>query len=134
MTNYIHELEFTVRDYECDFQGVVNNSIYMNYLEHARHELLKEMNKEVGDIVKLSKQNILPMVYKAELEYKDSLKSGDVFIVKTNVAKEGLLKAIFFQDIYKKSDNKLMFKGKITAVVIKNGKPIKPDILLKSIF
>ena len=58
---------------------------------------------------------------------------GDTFTVKTYVAKEGLLKAIFFQDIYRKNDNKLMFQGKITAVVIKNGKPIEPDILLKPI-
>ncbi|NSW95739.1 MAG: acyl-CoA thioesterase, partial [Bacteroidales bacterium] len=33
-------LEFTVRDYECDLQGVVNNANYQHYLEHARHEYL----------------------------------------------------------------------------------------------
>ena len=130
MTDYLFELEFTVRDYECDLQGVVNNSVYMNYLEHARHEFLKKMD---GDFAELAKQNILPMVYKAELEYKSSLRSGDTFTVKVKVGKEGSLKAIFQQDIYKKSDNKLMLKGKITAVVLENGRPIKPDILLEPI-
>ena len=130
MTDYIFELDFTVRDYECDLQGVVNNSVYMNYLEHTRHEFLKKMD---GDFAELAKQNILPMVYKAELEYKSSLKSGDDFTVKVKVGKEGSLKAIFQQDIYKKSDNKLMLKGKITAVVLEKGRPIKPDILLKPI-
>lgn len=130
MTDYIYELEFTVRDYECDLQGIVNNSIYMNYLEHTRHEFLKKMG---GDFVELAKENIFPMVYKAELEYKNSLKSGDDFIVKVKVEKEGHLKAIFLQDIFRKKDNKLMLKGRITAVIIKNGRPIKPDILLKPI-
>ena len=36
-------LEMAVRDYECDLQGVVNNAVYQNYLEHARHEYLKDI-------------------------------------------------------------------------------------------
>jgi hypothetical protein len=32
---YIFELPFKVRDYECDIQGIVNNAVYQNYLEHT---------------------------------------------------------------------------------------------------
>ena len=38
--NFIFSLEFEVRDYECDLQGVVNNANYQHYLEHARHDFL----------------------------------------------------------------------------------------------
>ena len=37
----VYQLAMSVRDYECDMQGVVNNAVYQNYLEHARHEFLK---------------------------------------------------------------------------------------------
>ncbi len=117
----------SVRDYECDLQGVVNNSVYMNYLEHARHEYLKTTGHNFAE---LSQAGVLPMVYKAELEYKSPLRSGDQFIVRIKLEKDGLLKAKFLQNIYKKEDNKLVLKGAITAVVIKDGKPIRPDELL----
>ena len=129
MKDYIFELELQVRDYECELQGVVNNSVYLNYLEHTRHEFLKEMGY---DFAELSKQNILPMVYKAELEYKHSLRSNDKFVVKIKVSKEGMLKTIFQQDVYK-LDGTLVLKGKITAIIMKDNKPSKPDFFLKPI-
>ena len=40
---YDFELTLDVRDYECDLQGVVNNAVYQNYLEHARHQYLQSL-------------------------------------------------------------------------------------------
>ncbi len=115
---HIFEIEMKVRDYECDIQGIVNNSVYQNYLEHARHEFLSENNVSFAD---LHKRGIDAVVARIEMAYKAPLKPGDVFIVKLHVKKDGV-KYVFHQSVYRKSDMKLSLKAKVDAVVVINGK------------
>jgi len=115
---YIFELDFKVRDYECDLQGIVNNSVYQNYLEHTRHEFLNVIGL---DFAELFRKGVKAVVAKVELAYKNSLQSGDSFVVKLSVEKKGI-KYMFYQDIYRKSDNALCLKGVVTSVCVVNGK------------
>lgn len=115
---YIYELEFKVRDYECDLQGIVNNSVYQNYLEHTRHEFLSDRGISFAT---LHDEGIDAVVARIEMAFKTPLRSGDEFVCKLNVTKEGI-KYIFNQDIFRKADNKLCLSGKVTTVVIINGK------------
>lgn len=43
LSKFPHKLNLTVRSYEVDFQGVVNNATYLNYIELARIEYRKAM-------------------------------------------------------------------------------------------
>lgn len=123
LNDYQFSLEFIVRDYECDFQGVVNNANYQHYLEHARSQFL---NSEGVDILKLHEDGIDLIVTKVEIEYKYPLRSRDKFVVRLNIQREGNIRLLFLQDIFRLSDNKLIVKAKVTGVAIKNGKPTRP--------
>ena len=127
MQKHIFELELKVRDYECDIQGIVNNAVYQNYLEHTGHEFLIAAG---SDFAGLNNEGINPVVYRIEIDYKYSLKSGDDFISALNFEKQGNLKLIFNQEIYRKQDKKLILKAKVIVVVLENSKPVKPDFLI----
>jgi acyl-CoA thioester hydrolase len=120
-------IEFSVRDYECDIQGVVNNANYQHYLEHARHEYL--ITKGVS-FAKLHDEGIDLIVTKVEIDYKYPLRSMDKFIVTVDIQREGNVRLAFIQSIYRIPDNKLIVKGKVTGVATKSGKPVAPGNLI----
>jgi acyl-CoA thioester hydrolase len=112
MQDYLFEIELKVRDYECDIQGVVNNAVYQNYLEHARHEYLLEKG---NSFEKLTKENILLMVSRLEMDFKSSLTSRDTFLVKLRTERQGI-KLVFFQDIYRVADQVLCLKARVEVI------------------
>lgn len=124
--SYQFELEFSVRDYECDLQGIVNNAVYLNYFEHTRHTFL--LGKNI-DFAKLHTEGIDLIIARIEVDYKLSLKSGDRFVVRVNTHAEGALRMIFEQYIFNLPDQKLVAQTKVTGVGIKNGRPMKLDAI-----
>lgn len=123
---YVFETEMKVRDYECDLQGIVNNSVYQNYLEHARHEFLHEIGI---DFAQLCADGIDAVVTRIELDYKLSLKPRDEFIVKVGMHKQGRVRFVFDQAIHRKADDKLILEAKVIGVFTRNGRPIAPTFL-----
>lgn len=125
MENFTFRTEMDVRDYELDIQGIVNNSVYQNYLEHARHEYIKTIGI---DFKEYAEKGINFVVIRAELDYKSPLTSGDKFWVSVRMELESPVKIAFFQDIYRISDNKLILKGKILATALNSrGRPQIPE-------
>ena len=121
------ELELQVRDYECDIQGIVNNAVYQNYLEHCRHRFLNTVGL---DFARLHNDGIDAVVIRSELDYKFPLRPGDDFLVRLKLGKQGKLRIIFNQHIIRKSDEKLMVNARIITVLTKSNRPILPDILM----
>jgi len=117
------ELNLSVRDYELDTQGVVNNSVYQNYLEHARHEFLKSVGLNFN---KLHENGTDAVVHKVELVYKKPLMGDNQFVVKTHAKPSGNVRFVFYQNIYRLPDQELILKGVVTAVFMNAGRPIRP--------
>jgi len=84
---YIFSLDMKVRDYECDLQGIVNNANYQHYIEHTRHEWL--LSTGLG-FAKLHEEGVDPVVARLTMAFKTPLRSGDEFISKLYVKKEGI--------------------------------------------
>lgn len=118
MDNYIFELKMKVRDYECDLQGIVNNANYQHYIEHTRHEFLQTAGISFAQ---LHEEGTDAVVARLNMAFKTPLKSGDEFVSKLYLKKEGIT-YIFFQDIYRLPDMKVVIKSTVETVCLIHGR------------
>lgn len=119
---------FKVRDYECDLQGIVNNAVYQQYLEHSRHEFL--LNRGI-DFAELSRGGVNLVVVRAELDYKRSLTSGDRFYVGLNFSMLDRVRFVFEQNIHRGVNEELCLAGRIIGTALnERGRPSIPNNLI----
>jgi acyl-CoA thioester hydrolase len=123
--DHVFTLHLAVRDYECDYEGIVNNAVYLNYLEHTRHEYLKQCGL---DVVGLAHQGLNLVVIRIEIDYLWPLRSGDQFWVGLNLERVSRLRFAFVQEIYHHPDDKPILKARVigTAVNARTGRPQLP--------
>lgn len=127
MNRSCFSIEMAVRDYECDMQGVVNNAVYQNYLEHARHEYLKSIGI---DFAELTARGINLVVTRAEIDYKLSLTSGDRFVLELIPERISPVRFGFRQSIYRLPERKAVVKALVTGTALNaKGRPQLPKEL-----
>ncbi|WP_020506753.1 acyl-CoA thioesterase [Lamprocystis purpurea] len=127
METYAFSCELDVRDYECDMQGIVNNGVYQNYLEHVRHLYLKEVGI---DFAEYTRNGINLVVVRAELDYKSSLTSGDRFLVGLNLVRQSKLRFAFLQDIFRLPDEKPVMSARVIGTALNaRGRPQIPPAM-----
>ena len=120
-------LAFEVRDYECDLQGIVNNAVYLQYLEHARHQFIRTRGFSFAE---LTKRGIHLVVVRTEIDYKAPLRSGDAFEVEVALERLSPVRFGFFQEIHRAPDRRLIVKAKVVCAAMDlDGRPM----LLKKI-
>lgn len=118
MKNPDFELDFKVRDYECDLQGIVNNANYLHYLEHTRHEFL--LSRGVS-FARLHDDGIDAVLHRVDITYKSPLHSRDEFVSQLRVEADGY-RQVFYHEILRKDNGTLCARAKVENVCLKDGK------------
>ena len=127
---YIFTLEIAVRDYELDSEGIVNNAIYLHYLEHTRHAFVKQEGIPFGS---LTSDGLVPVVRRMEIDYHQPLRTGDVMLSRLWIERKGP-RFIFYQDIFKKEGGDLVVRAVVTIVCMdKTGRINRGDELAERI-
>lgn len=125
-----YEMALEVRDYELDFQGIVNNAIYVRYFQHARDSFARLRGV---DLVAMHAEGVDAVVYRAEIDYRVPLVGQDRFRILLKAHREGRLKLVFEERILKESGVESA-RGRFIVALSKGGRPIPvPDELARAL-
>lgn len=119
--------EFEVRDYELDAQGVVNNAVYVSYLEVGRHKYCASIGL---DLLLVEQRGYRFMLAALAINYHQSLVSGDVFYVTVIPRLNGRLRVEFDQEIRLLRDDSLVASATATVICLnkQTNKPCRPTM------
>lgn len=121
---YTFVLEMGVRDYELDYQGIVNNANYLHYMEHTRHQFCAQAGLTFSE---MHERGIDPVLRHVDINYCRPLRSNDTFVSCLNLERRGP-KFVFVQDLYL-PDGTPVVKAEITVACIENGRLTRGDVL-----
>ena len=114
-----------VRDHELDRFGVVNNAVYQNYLEHARHAFLASRGISLTHLLE---EKFRPVITRIDLEYLLPLQSGDSFSVQLWLTRLTRVKFQFFQQIQKIPSMQSTTRADVIGTSLgPNDRPVMPE-------
>jgi acyl-CoA thioester hydrolase len=114
-----HIAKLIVRSYECDGYNHVNNAVYLNYLEYARMEFLKDMGFNYAKFVK---EGYAVIIARVVIDYKQSAVLNDELVIETEPVKRRKTSGIFHQRILRGSG--LVADAEVTwATLNSQGRP-----------
>lgn len=117
-----------VRDYEVDSQGIVNNAVYLHYLEHTRHEFCRAAGTSFRA---MQEAGIDPVLRHVDIEYLHPLGLGEEMVSRLALRRSGA-RFVFVQDIFTVPDGKPVVRAKVTVVCLENGRISRGDVLAEA--
>jgi acyl-CoA thioester hydrolase len=108
-----HRTTLTVRSYECDSYGHVNNAVYLNYLEVARHEMLAALGM---DYAAMRAAGFGLVVARIDIRYRRPAVAGDVLTILSRAVKRLRVGGIIAQRVLRGEE--LIAEADVTWVSI----------------
>jgi YbgC/YbaW family acyl-CoA thioester hydrolase len=124
-----HKSYISVRGYELDSYGHVNNAVYLQYYEHARWEMMKDL----GYLDQLEASGLSVVVVESMVRYMRELCMFDELVVESTFEERSPY-LIFYQKIIDRKNDLPVSRAKMKTVFIGKEKiPIGiPGFLTKS--
>lgn len=117
-----------VRDYEVDSQGIVNNAVYLHYLEHTRHEFCREAGTSFRS---MQAEGIDPVLRRVDIEYLTPLRLGEEMESRLTLRRQGA-RFMFRQEIFRMPDGAPVVRADVTVVSLRDGRLTRGDELAEA--
>lgn len=115
----IYRCQIQVRGYELDSYEHVNHAVYINYLEHARWQLL---NEEGITLARLNEWKRWPVIAEIHVRYVKPAFMGETLDIETQITSIRRVAFTMEQRIYRQGT--LILEAKISSVTVnEKGKP-----------
>jgi acyl-CoA thioester hydrolase len=127
-----HRTDIKVRSYECDTYGHVNNAVYLNYLEVARHELLVSLGM---DYAALRAAGHGLVVARVDIRYRRPVVEGDALAIYSRPIKRLRVGGVMEQRILK--GDEVVAEAEVTWVSIdRTGRAVRlpPEFELEGLW
>jgi len=121
------EYYLTVRGYELDSFGHVNNSVYLNYIEQAQWEMLRK----TGTYSYLKENQLVPAIIEINIRYIREAKLFDEMVVKSKVVMEPPY-VVFKHNMYNTKTKLKSCKASVTHLYLTKDRVAcdLPDVIL----
>jgi acyl-CoA thioester hydrolase len=96
-----HSCALIVRSYECDAYGHVNNAVYLNYLEYARHAYLRDNGISIA---KLRTEGFALWVARLAIDYRRPSAADDALSILTRPLRKSRIGGVLAQRILRAGD------------------------------
>ena len=125
---YEYSMLMRVRDYEVDSQGIVNNAVYLHYLEHTRHEFCREAGTSFRSMQAVG---IDPVLRRVDIEYLTPLRLGEEMESRLTLRRQGA-RFMFRQEIFRMPDGAPVVRADVTVVSLRDGRLTRGDELAEA--
>lgn len=113
--------EYNVQESDIDVAGVMNDYLYVKYLEDARHRFMSDIG---ANFEEMAANGIIMTNAQITLKYKTTLTKGDSYTITTSMDRKKI-RFIFTQKIHNQ-DGKLCGDAEVVGVCLVNGRPKVP--------